>query len=327
MLDPLGVLGEHQGAARLLDRALRRATAGWSRRPSTSPSTSARCPRRSPRCCAHDPAPGESWILNDPYAGGTHLPDITHRLAHASSASPSRARTTPTSAAPSPAACPPARATLDEEGVVIPPTRLDDATLDVARRADAEPRRAPRRPARAARGAPARRAAPRRALRAARRATASRPRWTSSSPTRSARARGDRASSRTGATRPPTCSRPPTGDARDPRRGDDRRRRDRRSTSPAPRRSTTGNLNCPLAVTRSACFFVVRCLTDPDLPASGGAFAPVDGRARPRARLVNARSPGGRRRRQRRDVEPDRRRRLRARSARRSRSRRRARGR
>ena len=35
-----------------------------------------------------------------------------------------------------------------------------------------------------------------------------------------------------------------------------------------------GNLNCPLAVTRSACFFVVRCLTDPDLPASGGAFAP-----------------------------------------------------
>ena len=26
---------------------------------------------------AHDPAPGEIWVLNDPYAGGTHLPDIT----------------------------------------------------------------------------------------------------------------------------------------------------------------------------------------------------------------------------------------------------------
>src|SRR5512147_2755792 len=26
---------------------------------------------------AHDPAPGEPWILNDPYAGGTHLPDLT----------------------------------------------------------------------------------------------------------------------------------------------------------------------------------------------------------------------------------------------------------
>jgi N-methylhydantoinase B len=36
-----------------------------------------------------------------------------------------------------------------------------------------------------------------------------------------------------------------------------------------------GNLNCPLAVTRSAAYFVVRCLTEPDLPASGGAFAPV----------------------------------------------------
>ena len=44
-----------------------------------------------------------------------------------------------------------------------------------------------------------------------------------------------------------------------------------------------GNLNCPLAVTRSACYFVVRCLTDPDVPASGGAFAPVTVR-RPRAR-------------------------------------------
>ena len=24
-----------------------------------------------------DPEPGRSWILNDPYRGGTHLPDIT----------------------------------------------------------------------------------------------------------------------------------------------------------------------------------------------------------------------------------------------------------
>ena len=30
-----------------------------------------------------------------------------------------------------------------------------------------------------------------------------------------------------------------------------------------------GNLNCPLAVTRSACYFVVRCLTEPDLPGVG----------------------------------------------------------
>src|SRR4026209_432951 len=26
---------------------------------------------------AHDPRPGQVWMLNDPYTGGTHLPDIT----------------------------------------------------------------------------------------------------------------------------------------------------------------------------------------------------------------------------------------------------------
>ena len=51
-----------------------------------------------------------------------------------------------------------------------------------------------------------------------------------------------------------------------------------------------GNLNCPLAVTRSACYFVVRCLTDPDVPASGGAFAPVRVSA-PEGCLVNAGPP------------------------------------
>jgi N-methylhydantoinase B len=51
-----------------------------------------------------------------------------------------------------------------------------------------------------------------------------------------------------------------------------------------------GNLNCPLAVTRSATYFVVRCLTDPDVPASAGAFAPVR-IAAPEGSLVNAR-PG-----------------------------------
>src|SRR3954451_13675667 len=51
-----------------------------------------------------------------------------------------------------------------------------------------------------------------------------------------------------------------------------------------------GNLNCPLAVARSACYFVVRCLTGPDVPASGGAFAPVSVSA-PEGCLVNARPP------------------------------------
>ncbi len=43
-------------------------------------------------------------------------------------------------------------------------------------------------------------------------------------------------------------------------------------------------------MTRSACYFVVRCLTAPDLPSSGGAFAPVTVTA-PEGSLVNARPP------------------------------------
>ncbi|MDX6556327.1 MAG: N-methylhydantoinase, partial [Miltoncostaeaceae bacterium] len=51
-----------------------------------------------------------------------------------------------------------------------------------------------------------------------------------------------------------------------------------------------GNCNCPLAVTRSAVYFVVRAVTDPDIPASAGAFAPVEVVA-PAGSLVNARPP------------------------------------
>jgi N-methylhydantoinase B len=51
-----------------------------------------------------------------------------------------------------------------------------------------------------------------------------------------------------------------------------------------------GNANCPLAVTRSAVFFVVRCVTDPDIPASTGAFLPVEVVA-PEGSLANATHP------------------------------------
>lgn len=51
-----------------------------------------------------------------------------------------------------------------------------------------------------------------------------------------------------------------------------------------------GNGNCPPAVTRSAVYFVVRCVTDPDIPSSTGAFAPVEVIA-PEGTLVNARPP------------------------------------
>jgi N-methylhydantoinase B len=51
-----------------------------------------------------------------------------------------------------------------------------------------------------------------------------------------------------------------------------------------------GNLNCPLAVTRSACYFAIRVLTDPDIPPSAGAYRPIKVIA-PEGSLLNARAP------------------------------------
>ena len=44
-----------------------------------------------------------------------------------------------------------------------------------------------------------------------------------------------------------------------------------------------GNLNCPLAVTRSACLFALRVLTDPDIPPTAGAYRPLRSPCRPGA--------------------------------------------
>jgi len=51
-----------------------------------------------------------------------------------------------------------------------------------------------------------------------------------------------------------------------------------------------GNVNCPLAVTRSACYFALRVLLPGDVPANAGTYAPLDIGA-PDGSLVNARSP------------------------------------
>jgi N-methylhydantoinase B len=51
-----------------------------------------------------------------------------------------------------------------------------------------------------------------------------------------------------------------------------------------------GNLNCPLSVTKSAAFFAVRVLTDPDAPPSAGAHRPIEVVAPPGS-LLNARPP------------------------------------
>jgi N-methylhydantoinase B len=51
-----------------------------------------------------------------------------------------------------------------------------------------------------------------------------------------------------------------------------------------------GNLNCPLSVTLSACYFAVRVLADPDVPPCAGAYRPVRVIA-PEGCLLNAGSP------------------------------------
>ncbi len=54
--------------------------------------------------------------------------------------------------------------------------------------------------------------------------------------------------------------------------------------------AVAGNVNCPFAVTRSACYFALRGLLPHDVPRNGGAYEPLEIRA-PEGSLVNARPP------------------------------------
>src|SRR5690348_2621623 len=83
--------------------------------------------------------PGVPWILNDPYRGGTHLPDITVITPvfagdeHVGF-SASRAHHADVGGR-TPGSMPADSHSLDEEGVVIEPARLDDALIaDLASR-------------------------------------------------------------------------------------------------------------------------------------------------------------------------------------------------
>ena len=244
-----------------------------------------------------DHSPGVSWILNDPFAGGTHLPDITVitpdlRGGRGSERPAARLRRQPRA----PRRRGRARARVDarrqphprgggRRDLAPPDGRADDRG---ARGAHAPAGRAPRRPARPARREPNRRAA-----------------LASSSPT---------ASAPTGCARPPTrCSTTPSAapapawprcpdgalfaeDVLEAPEGDlccacarvagERLILDFAGSAP----QHEGNLNCPLAVTRSACLFAVRVLTDPDIPPSAGAYRPIEVRA-PEGSVLNAR-PG-----------------------------------
>src|ERR671936_381458 len=78
---------------------------------------------------AHDPGPDDAFILNDPFAGGTHLPDITLVTTTQVGFAVTRAHHADVGA-DEPGSLPAESRRLEEEGVVIPPTRLDDDVLD-----------------------------------------------------------------------------------------------------------------------------------------------------------------------------------------------------
>src|SRR5438309_1099865 len=78
---------------------------------------------------AHEPGPEDIYIVNDPYTGGTHLPDITLVSRTALGFAVTRAHHADVGGS-EPGSLPAGSRRLEEEGVVIPPTLLDSDVLD-----------------------------------------------------------------------------------------------------------------------------------------------------------------------------------------------------
>jgi N-methylhydantoinase B len=234
-----------------------------------------------------DPAPGEVWALNDPYTGGTHLPDITLVSRTTLGFAVSRAHHADVGGI-EPASLPAFSTELAEEGIVIPPTRLDDDLVDWIATSSRSPdeRRGDLRAQLAAHRLAEARTDELLARRGRKRVEAATDELYAYA---ERRVRAALAALPDGRYEAEDVIEAVDGDL--PIRAavtiaGDGVAIDFAGTAPQHR----GNLNCPLAVTRSACFFVVRVLTEPDIPASGGAFEPVTVTA-PEGSLVNARPP------------------------------------
>jgi len=264
--------------------------------------------------------PGDVWMLNDPYTGGTHLPDITIIEAIApTTISPARlTRGGPAGLRPSveeplaytvvrahhadvggkrPGSMPPGARTLAEEGVVIPPTRiataggLDEEAIERIVKRMREP-------------------AVRRADLSAQMAAASRggERWREMIARYGRPALEDAVTDLLDYAERRTrvalaALKAGTYQAEDRLEGDGitaspltlhvkatlaggNLSLDFTGTSPA----SEGNVNCPIAVTRSAALFVTRCLIPEDVPSNGGIARCVQVSA-PEGSLLNARPP------------------------------------
>jgi N-methylhydantoinase B len=240
--------------------------------------------------------PGDLWVLNDPYRGGTHLPDITLVSPVFTEAddllgfAASRAHHADVGG-PTPGGMPAGSTRLEDEGVVIPPTRVDaDGLRELAGRMRN----------------PAERLADLRAQRAANLAGERRlgelVERHGEETIRGAMSEVlDYAERRTRARIAELAD--GTYEAEDVLEGGadgsedvhlrvaatidgDGLRLDFAGTDA----QVEGNLNCPLSVTKSAAFFAVRLLTDPDAPPSAGAQRPVAISA-PSGCLLNAEPP------------------------------------
>jgi len=240
--------------------------------------------------------PGAAWILNDPYRGGTHLPDITlispvFAAGELLGFAACRAHHADVGGA-TPGGMPARSHTLEEEGVVIPPTRIEG---DVLERLAARMRAPRQRLADLRAQASANRIGERRLAELAGRHGLARLR----AGMEEILAYGERRTRAALEALPDgayaaedVLEEDADGAPRDialrleARVEGDRLTLDFTGTDP----QVGGNLNCPLSVTKSAAFFAVRVLTDPDAPPSAGAHRPIETIA-PEGCLLNARFP------------------------------------
>ena len=243
-----------------------------------------------------DHRPGDAWILNDPYAGGTHLPDITLISPVFAGAAllgfaASRAHHADVGG-PTPGGMPAHSTRLEQEGVVIAPTRADEETLRelAARMRSPRERLADLRAQRAANRIGATRLAElaeRHGLKELRAGMAATLDYAERRTRAALAALPDGAYEAADVLEDDFGGR--TGDltlrVRATIAGESLRL-DFGGTDP----QVEGNLNCPLSVTRSAALFAVRALIDPDAPPSAGAYRPIEVIAPPGC-LLNALPP------------------------------------
>ncbi|HYM56712.1 MAG TPA: hydantoinase B/oxoprolinase family protein [Solirubrobacteraceae bacterium] len=242
-----------------------------------------------------EPAADDVWILNDPYRGGTHLPDVTLvspmavdgailgyavTRAHHSDVGGMR-----------PGSMPSDSREIWQEGIVIPPLRLDENLLELIlanvrtpdiRRGDLRAQTAANRLA----GQRLGELVARRGRDLVEQAFADVLAYAERRTRESLRGVPDGTYRAEGELEGDGVSDDDVGITVAVSVEGEELRIDFSGTS----EQVPGNVNCPLAVTRSACYFALRVLLPGDVPANAGTYSAVTIEA-PEGSLVHARSP------------------------------------